>query len=59
MQHIEKANYICTGCRGLPALKDDVRQTIIFENQIEKYVKTKDSVAILNAFPLFLYEYFR
>ncbi len=58
-QHIEKANYICTGNRGLPKGKDDVRQASIFENQVEKYVKPKDSVAILNAFPLFLYEYFR
>ena len=58
-QNISKANFICTGQNNIPVNKSDVDQKIIFEKQLEKYVIPYDSVAILNAFPLFLFEYFR
>lgn len=59
-QNVSKANYICTGKNEMPEKKEDVSQQSIFENQLEKYVLTDDCcVAILNAFPLFLYEYFK
>lgn len=59
-QNIKKANFICTGNNEMPAKKDDVAQNVIFQNQLEKYVNTNDCcVSILNAFPLFLYEYFK
>lgn len=57
-QHISKANYICTENYTIPEKKDFVNQKKIFLSQLEKYVKPQDSVAILNSFPLFLYEYF-
>ena len=58
-QHISKANYICTGKYKIPTLKNSINQKNIFEKQIQKYVERNDSVAILNSFPLFLYEYFK
>ena len=40
--------------------KDDVAQKQIFGSQLQKHVNTDNvEVAILNAFPLFLYEYFK
>ncbi len=58
-QHLTKANYICMGKNEMPQNKNDVSQSSIFKNQIEKYIVPKKSVAILCAFPLFLYEYFK
>ena len=52
-----KANYICNDRNELP---DEVNsQQDIFDSQLSKYVNTeKCKVAILNAFPLFLFDYF-
>jgi hypothetical protein len=52
-----KANYICNDKNELP---DEVNsQQDIFDSQLSKYVNTeKCKVAILNAFPLFLFDYF-
>lgn len=59
-QNVSKANYICTGKNEMPEKKEDVSQQSIFDNQLAKYVQTDECcVAILNAFPLFLYEYFK
>lgn len=59
-QNVSKANYICTGKNVMPEKKEAVGQKLIFENQVEKYVHQTDCrVSILNAFPLFLYEYFK
>lgn len=58
MQNTKKANYICSGNNFLPEKNDCISQQYIFDNQLNKYVLTNDSVAVLNAFPLFLYEYF-
>jgi hypothetical protein len=56
---VKKANYICTNKNELPAKKNEINQERIFLNQKEKYVhKLLKRVAILNSFPLFLYEYF-
>ena len=52
-----KANYICNGKNELPNNVDS--QKVIFNNQLSKYVATEECrVAILNAFPIFLFEYF-
>lgn len=58
-QNTSKANYICNGVFGLPASKSDVSQDKIFESQVSKYVLAHNEIAILNSFPLFLYEYFK
>jgi hypothetical protein len=59
-QNVCKANYLCHDCNALPEHKCDVSQNRIFEAQLKKYVaKETCEVAVLNAFPLFLYEYFK
>lgn len=59
-QNICKANYICHAKNALPTHKAEIAQSIIFEAQLRNYVsKDECKVAILNAFPLFLYEYFK
>ena len=58
-QNVSKANYICTGDYLMPKNENDIDQKNIFENQLKKYIIPSDSVSILNAFPIFLYEYFR
>lgn len=52
-----KSNYICNDKNELP---DEVNsQQDIFNCQLSKYVNSEEcKVAILNAFPLFLYEYY-
>lgn len=55
-----KANYICCGANTYPEQKSDIAQQTIFESQLQKYVNTNAcSAAILNAFPIFLYDYFK
>ena len=56
--NIKKANYICSGLNELPKEKTSISQQTIFKNQLSKYVYYKNKIAILNSFPLFLYEYF-
>lgn len=55
--NVSKANYICNGNNEIP---DEVNsQFDIFDNQLAKYVETEESkVAILNAFPIFIFDYF-
>lgn len=56
--NIKKANYICSRLNELPSEKTSINQQAIFENQLSKYVYSKNEISILNSFPLFLYEYF-
>lgn len=52
-----KANYICNDKNEL--LDEVNNQQDIFDSQLSKYVNTEEcKVAILNAFPLFLFDYF-
>ena len=57
-QNVCKANMLTTGNLSWPEQKDDVEQIPIFNAQVEKHVTKNDEVAILNAFPIFLYYYF-
>ena len=59
IQHTAKANYLCTGDLAIPANKEVITQLRIFEAQLDKHILPSDSVAILSAFPIFLFEYFR
>lgn len=56
--NVKKANYICSGTNDFPETKDKIKQKNIFNGQIEKYLPN-GKIAILNSFPLFLYEYLR
>lgn len=58
-QHVSKSNYMCTGVQCMPAKKETVSQTSIFTAQFEKYLGDEERIAILNGFPLFLFEYFK
>lgn len=55
---IKKANYICSKINEIPTHKSDVSQYSIFTGQLKNYV-CQNQIAILNSFPLFLYEYFK
>lgn len=57
-QNVKKANFIVTDKYEFPDNKEQISQRAIFQSQLSKYVDNDDTVAILNAFPLFLYDYF-
>lgn len=57
-QNVFKANGLIKEILSWPLEKDDVDQIAIFEAQLEKHVIPQENVAILNAFPMFLYYYF-
>ena len=59
LQNVMKANFILTGDKEMPSEKDTVNQSAIFEAQKADYVDKTDNVAILNSFPMFLYEYLK
>lgn len=54
-----KANYIVSGDNIMPVNKSDINQEILFKNQKSKYIDKNNCVAILNAFPMFVYDYFK
>lgn len=58
-QNVVKANMICTGEFGIPADKSTISQKKIFEAQVSQFIIPKDEVAILSAFPLFNFNYFK
>ena len=57
-QNVIQANYICTDKKEYPKMKDIVAQGRIFENQLKKYVAL-GKIAVLSAYPLFLFDYLR
>lgn len=59
-QNVAKANFICNGVNEIPEKKEAVSQSVVFAKQVNKYVNCDECcVSILNAFPLFLFEYFK
>ena len=58
-QNVKKANWICMGENSIPLTKNLVSQDNILKNQIEKFIKQENTIAILAAYPLFLYDYFK
>lgn len=59
LQNVKKANYLLSAEKGMPDDKETINQPAIFEAQKTQYVEALDSVAVLNSFPLFLYEYLK
>ena len=57
-QNVWKANMLTSDTLSWPDNKDNVEQIPVFEAQVNKHVTPSDEVAILNAFPMFLYYYF-
>lgn len=58
-QHTSKANFMCEGVPRMPVDKEAVSQERIFGAQCEMYLSNGERIAILNGFPLFLFDYFR
>lgn len=58
-QNVCKANYLVSDSNTLPLWKSTINQKDIFEAQKSKYVDINESVAILNSFPIFLYDYLK
>ena len=58
-QHTAKACFICTGRNVVPEDKEVVAQSRVFEGQCGKYLCDGERIAVLNGFPLFLFEYFK
>ncbi len=58
-QHTSKANYMCNGENSMPLNKAIVAQPRIFMAQCENYLSDGERIAVLNGFPLFLFEYFK
>ena len=58
-QNVSKANFIVSDRNEMPIKKHVIDQIAIFEGQKSKYVDVDESVAILNSFPLFVYEYLK
>ncbi len=54
--HLKKANFVVTDSWSFP--ENNISQAQIFYHQLEKYIKTNSSVAVLSAFPSFLQEYY-
>lgn len=57
-QNVWKAYMLTSDTLSWPEDKDNVEQIPVFEAQVSKHVTPSNEVAILNAFPMFLYYYF-
>lgn len=58
IQNVCKANLICNDSFSIPDDKMSISQREIFSNQLTKFIGPSESVSILSAFPLFLFDYF-
>ncbi len=54
--HLKKMNYILTDSFSTPS--HVISQGVIFSKQMEKYISFNSTIAVLNSFPIFLFEYF-
>ena len=57
--NVSKANLLIAGVNAMPKEKSVVNQLSIFETQLLLHVKPNRSVAVLNSFPIFIYEYMK
>lgn len=57
VMNVSKSNHICNDKNEMPDMVNTPKE--IYDRQLSKYIGTEEcKVAILNAFPLFLFEYF-
>ncbi len=54
--HLKKLNFIVNDVYEFPS--NNISQIEIFENQLEKYIEIDCTVAVLSAFPVFIFDYF-
>lgn len=57
--NVSKANQLINGVNTMPKDKSAINQLAIFRRQISLFVKPNKRVAILNSFPIFIYEYMK
>ncbi len=57
--NIRKANLLCQGKHEDPTQKDNISQPSIFSSQHHDFIMANQTISVLNAFPLFLYDYFK
>lgn len=54
-----KANWLISNKYAMPASKPDINQMIVFLSQKSRFVDKNETVSVLNAFPIFIYEYMK
>ncbi|WP_291135176.1 hypothetical protein [Flavobacterium sp. UBA7663] len=54
--HLKKMRFIIVGVYSFPTQL--YSQSIVFSNQLSKYIKPTSTVAVLSAFPVFLHDYY-
>lgn len=59
IMNVKKANWLVKGQYVMPINKTDINQLDIFRSQREKHVDSHEEVAILNSFPIFIYDYLK
>lgn len=57
-QNVAKANLICNGSLTIPEGKQSISQNAIFCSQLANFIEPSESVSVLSAFPIFLFDYF-
>lgn len=57
-QHVDKANQLCNGERGIPSSVESVSQKHLFDAQLPIQSWPTPSIAIMCSLPLFIFEYF-
>ena len=57
--NVSKANLLIAGVNTMPKEKSVINQLSIFERQLLLHVKPSRNVAVLNSFPIFIYEYMK
>lgn len=57
--NVGKANLLVKGIYAMPETKSDINQLAIFNGQLRLFVNNNDSIAILNSFPIFIYDYLK
>lgn len=56
--NVRKANLLVSELHALPKSKSTISQQAIFGGQQYLYATKNESIAVLNSFPIFIYDYF-
>lgn len=56
--HLKKMNYIVNDKYIFPIQEEKVNPKELFNKQAEKYIEVTGSVAVISAFPIFLFDYY-
>lgn len=59
IMNVGKANMLVSGMYALPENKPVINQLAIFERQLHLFVDKTERVAVLNSFPIFIYDYLK